>query len=132
MPGLKSLPLRRRRSLGGSRSETASSRRSGWSRTQSRSATSNSGPSISTWHSKWVRGRERGTYGASPGDDSHIEPYLYLAAWEKVDRSEPFWNDTAFNGASLSYRQLLKTDDPRSAALKFFQRGYSVLTGQPR
>lgn len=77
-------------------------------------------------------GPQRGTYGASPGDDSHDEPYLYLAAWEKVDRSEPFWNDTAFNGASLSYRQLLKADDPRGAALGFFQRGYSVLSGPRR
>ena len=41
--------------------------------------------------------------GFSPGDHSHDEPYIYVAAWGDVDRSDPFWNEEDFNGASLSY-----------------------------
>ena len=46
----------------------------------------------------------RATYGFSPGDRSHDEPYVYVAAWGDVDRSDPFWNEQDFNGASLPYR----------------------------
>ena len=73
---------------------------------------------------------QRASYGASPGDADHDEPYLYIAPWETVDReAEPFWNDTSFNGASLSFQELLAADDPRAAALDFLRRGHGVLTG---
>jgi hypothetical protein len=44
-------------------------------------------------------------YGASPGDDAHPEPYLYVAACGDIDRTDPHWNDTAFDGASLGIRR---------------------------
>ena len=69
----------------------------------------------------------RASYGASPGDGTHPEPYLYVAAWSEVDRSNPYWNDTSFNGAALPYRVLLAADDPRRTALDFFRRGFEVL-----
>ncbi len=72
-------------------------------------------------------GEARASYGASPGDTTHPEPYLYVAAWGSIDRSDPFWNDTTFNGASLGYRRLLDADDPYAAALAFFQTGYERL-----
>lgn len=72
---------------------------------------------------------QRASYGASPGDADHDEPYLYVGAWGEVDRSNPFWNDTSFNGASMSYAELRATDDPWLAAVDFFGRGYSVLHG---
>ena len=71
----------------------------------------------------------RASYGASPGDAAHPEPYLYVAAWGEIDRSKGFWNDETFNGASLSYQELLAADDQRAAALAFFSRGWAVLTG---
>lgn len=71
---------------------------------------------------------QRASYGASPGDDNHPEPYLYVSAWEPVDRSDRFWNDSAFNGASLSYRTLLDADDQRAIAFEFFDLGYRTLT----
>jgi len=74
------------------------------------------------------RGRRAG-YGASPGDDAHSEPYLYVAAWGEIDRSDPYWNDPTFNGAGLSYRDLLVADDQRGAALAFFRQGYDRMTG---
>jgi len=71
---------------------------------------------------------QRASYGASPGDESHPEPYLYVAAWGEIDRSDPYWNDETFNGASLSYRELLDTEDQRATALAFLQDGFTRLT----
>ena len=73
-------------------------------------------------------GDHRASYGASPGDDSHPEPYVYVAAWGSIDRSDPFWNDTAFNGASISYRDLLGASDQRATTLEFLGQGYEHLT----
>lgn len=71
---------------------------------------------------------QRATYGASPGDGGHDEPYLYVGAWGDVDRSDPYWNETAFNGASMSYRELLAAEDPVAEAVRFFRSGHERLT----
>ena len=71
---------------------------------------------------------QRASYGASPGDDSHPEPYLYVAAWGDIDRTDPFWNDSTFNGASLSYQELLAANDQRAVALDFMRSGWERLT----
>ena len=71
---------------------------------------------------------QRASYGASPGDEAHPQPYLYVAAWGEIDRSDPFWNDSNFNGASLSYGDLLAAADQRGIALDFFRRGFERLT----
>ena len=71
---------------------------------------------------------QRASYGASPGDDAHPEPYLYVAAWGEIDRSDPYWNDPAFNGASLPYRELLAADDQGGTALAFLRDGHERLT----
>jgi hypothetical protein len=63
----------------------------------------------------------RATYGGSPGDDAHAEPYLYVAPWER--RLGRFWNDAAFGGASLAESELRAGDDPLATALAFFERG---------
>lgn len=73
-------------------------------------------------------GDRRASYGASPGDDHHPEPYLYVSAWGTIDRSDPYWNDTAFNGASISYRELLSADDQRATALEFLHAGHERLS----
>lgn len=62
----------------------------------------------------------RAGYGASPGDELHAEPYLYVVPWTAAVRGE-LWNATAFTGAELSYAELLATDDRRQAALDFFR-----------
>jgi hypothetical protein len=72
---------------------------------------------------------QRASYGASPGDEAHPEPYLYVAAWSEIDRSNDFWNDETFNGASLAYQELLSADDQRETALAFIQEGVRLLTG---
>jgi len=75
-------------------------------------------------------GDRRASYGASPGDAGHPEPYLYIAAWGSIDRSDPYWNDTTFNGASLPYEDLLAAQDQRRAALDFFRQGYERLNDE--
>jgi len=67
----------------------------------------------------------RASYGGSPGDASHAEPYLYVAPW--TARTGQFWADAAFGGASLSYAALLEADDQRAAALAFLRRGREEL-----
>jgi hypothetical protein len=69
----------------------------------------------------------RATYGMSPGDHNHDEPYLYVGAWGDVDRDDPYWNETTFNGASMSFAELAEADDPFVAALTFFRKGYVSL-----
>ena len=61
----------------------------------------------------------RATYGVSPGDDDHPEPYLYVAPWEKQDGAP--WTDPYFGGAVLAYADLLAADDQRAAAFEFFE-----------
>lgn len=72
----------------------------------------------------------RASYGASPGDGAHPEPYLYVAAWGDIDQSDPFWNDTSFNGASISYSELLDARNQTETALDFLRGGYERLTSR--
>lgn len=72
---------------------------------------------------------ERASFGASPGDEAHPEPYLYVAAWSDIDRSNPYWNDESFNGASLAYVDLRASADPVQAGLDFLLEGYRILRG---
>jgi hypothetical protein len=60
------------------------------------------------------------TAGASPGDDEHPEPYLYVLPREGTPPGDT-WNATAFFGAELSYAALLEAADQRAAALEFFR-----------
>ena len=71
----------------------------------------------------------RGTFGASPGDEQHAEPYLYVTHWAEVP-DDPFWNDAAFGGASLPLRTLVQAADQRATALDFFRAGRRVLSGR--
>jgi hypothetical protein len=70
---------------------------------------------------------QRASFGASPGDGSNPEPYLYVAAWSEIDRSQPFWNNESFNGSSLGYSALLSSGDPIDRGLEFLLEGYRVL-----
>lgn len=70
---------------------------------------------------------QRASFGASPGDAAHSEPYLYVSAWSEIDRSNEFWNDHSFNGASLGYSSLLEVEDPIDRGLEFLIEGYRVL-----
>jgi hypothetical protein len=64
-------------------------------------------------------GEERATYGFSPGDDLHPEPYAYVGPWTAEVGGE-LWQATGFRGAELAYADLLAAEDPHTAALNFF------------
>ena len=68
----------------------------------------------------------RGTFGASPGDDEHSTPYLYVTHWADTP-DDPYWNDAAFGGASLAYEALVDAKDPAAAAHDFFATGRAML-----
>jgi hypothetical protein len=70
---------------------------------------------------------KRASYGFSPGDGEHSEPYIYVAAWGEIDRSNAYWNDEAFNGSSISYASLAASPEPFEAALGFLRDGYRIL-----
>lgn len=70
---------------------------------------------------------QRASFGASPGDSANPEPYVYVSAWSEVDRSNDFWNNDSFNGASLGYGELVSADDPVERALDFLLEGYRIL-----
>ena len=59
------------------------------------------------------------TYGLSPGDEQHAEPYAYVSVWA-ADVSGDLWRATGFRGAELPYTDLLAAPDPRATALEFF------------
>jgi hypothetical protein len=52
----------------------------------------------------------RATYGVSPGDDDHTEPYAYVSPWTAPTETGPstFWNATGFTGAE---RPVTDADD---------------------
>ena len=70
---------------------------------------------------------QRAGYGCSPGDEQHPEPYLYVAPWVPPPPGE-LWQATGFNGAELSYADLLREDDQRALALEFFGERLAALT----
>jgi hypothetical protein len=69
----------------------------------------------------------RANYGASPGDDGHPEPYLYVGPWGTPAEDE-FWNATHFKGAVLPLSSLTAEVDPATTALQFFRTGRARLT----
>jgi hypothetical protein len=71
----------------------------------------------------------RGTFGASPGDDDHPDPYLYVTHWADV-APDAYWNEEHFPGAGLSVVALADAPDQREAALTFLRRGWDVLRGR--
>lgn len=66
----------------------------------------------------------RATFGASPGDDDHALPYVYVTPW--TEQVGSFWNERTF--ASLGLREFADTRDQRRAVLDFFARARHALT----
>jgi len=67
----------------------------------------------------------RATYGGSPGDRPHAEPYLYASPW--AGRIDPFFGEPTFKGAALTYAQLLATPDPAAAATEFLIKARDLI-----
>jgi hypothetical protein len=71
----------------------------------------------------------RATYGASPGDTTITEPYLYVAPWDKSRRTGLF--ATYPFGAAIGYEELRRASDAKGAGMDFFLEGAALLVGQP-
>lgn len=69
---------------------------------------------------------ERATYGFSPGDENHPEPYAYVGLWGQGLAGE-LWQANGFSGAELGYRELLAAPDPAATAIEFFRRRRQAL-----
>lgn len=69
----------------------------------------------------------RATYGASPGDADHDEPYLYVGPWAGPTGPGDLWNAKGFAGAQLLLTELLAAEDQRAEALAFFRRRMEAL-----
>ena len=71
----------------------------------------------------------RANYGASPGDATIAEPYLYVGPWDttRIDAGDGFWNQPW--GAALPYAQVVAAPDPSAAAMAFFAHGRLRLGG---
>ncbi len=70
---------------------------------------------------------QRATYGLSPGDADHAEPYLYVAPWGKTPAGE-LWRARGFSGAELSYSEIVGAASQRGAALNFYRARLEQLT----
>jgi hypothetical protein len=70
----------------------------------------------------------RATFGASPGDEDHPTPYLYVVCWSPQPDGPP-WNDLSFAGASMLYAELAAAHDQRGAALAFFHICSAAIEG---
>lgn len=68
----------------------------------------------------------RAAYGASPGDEEHDEPYLYVGPWT-APPAGALWRATGFDGAELLYSDL--GEEPRAEALAFFRSRRDALLG---
>jgi len=72
---------------------------------------------------------KRANYGASPGDEHHPEPYLYVGPWSGEVEGE-LWNANGFTGAELDYSELVAADDPVALAVEFFRERREALEAQ--
>jgi len=71
---------------------------------------------------------QRATYGVSPGDEQHGEPYAYVAPWSPPSEG-PLWQASGFSGAELGYAELLAASDQRALALDFYRARLAALLG---
>lgn len=66
----------------------------------------------------------RGSYGASPGDPSIAEPYLYVSIWWPdrigINADDPYWNAPSFTGAVMRLSDFPPGVDPVIAARDFW------------
>jgi len=70
---------------------------------------------------------QRANYGASPGDDDHPAPYLYVGPWSGEAEGE-LWNATGFEGAELGYEELVAAENPYAVAIDFLRARLRELT----
>jgi hypothetical protein len=70
-------------------------------------------------------GAARATYGVSPGDADHAEPYAYVSPWTAPEKTgyQTFWNATGFTGAE----RIVTDADDDAELLAFFRAARELL-----
>lgn len=68
----------------------------------------------------------KANFGASPGDEAHPEPYFYVGPWAAPPPSG-VWNGRGFNGAELTYAEVLAASDQKKAVMDFFKSRMETL-----
>jgi hypothetical protein len=71
----------------------------------------------------------RANYGASPGDATISQPYLYVGPWDEGHRTGLL--GTHEFGAAMTYEELLAAGNPHGAGADFFAAGAGLLLGPP-
>lgn len=71
-------------------------------------------------------GGRRAAYGCSPGDETHPEPYVYVAPW-RAPPPGPLWQAAGFPGAELTYAELRDAPEPVAVALAFLRERLDAL-----
>jgi hypothetical protein len=74
-------------------------------------------------------GGTRANYGASPGDGTIPQPYLYVGPWDASRRSGKL--ATQPWGAAITYEELRAAGDAKGVGMDFFLEGAALLLGQP-
>ncbi|HEY2557666.1 MAG TPA: hypothetical protein VGI08_11215 [Diaminobutyricibacter sp.] len=69
----------------------------------------------------------RAVFGASPGDASSAEPYVYVSSPRVAAVPGELWNATTFDGAILPLKAFVDRADQRGAVLEFFRARRSAL-----
>jgi hypothetical protein len=71
----------------------------------------------------------RASYGASPGDGTINQPYLYVGPWDGSRKTGPL--ATYRFGAAMTYDELRAALDARAAARDFYRDCAALLVGAP-
>jgi hypothetical protein len=74
----------------------------------------------------------RASYGCSPGDDAHPEPYAYVSVWSPDavgGLDDPNWTATAFPGALVGLAEVAAQADPAAWLLGWFRAHRDHLAG---
>jgi hypothetical protein len=71
----------------------------------------------------------RANYGASPGDTTIAQPYLYVGPWEASRRTGAL--ATYSFGAAMTYDELVATGNPHGAGADLLAGGANLLLGAP-
>ena len=75
----------------------------------------------------------RASYGASPGDASIAEPYLYVSAWwpDRLGIAEdPVWQTGTFTGRMLAVSAFPNGADPVTIAADFWRSTRDALAAR--
>ncbi|MBV9412354.1 MAG: hypothetical protein JO148_12210 [Acidimicrobiia bacterium] len=74
-----------------------------------------------------LRGERRAVFGASPGDASSPEPYMYVSSPRVTAVPGELWNATTFDGAALPLGSFVDSADQRAEVLEFFRTRRAAL-----